>query len=148
MLDARAAWTARPFPAQCHLAYSQAAAIRLTHSMAMVNAASIGDSGERERVTPPAPARMGRGPAALFVPRVRGQPANGAARLGLSYRQAAARVGAAVGIVCQLEQGKRSPSVAMAVALIAGLKLDDRAAGRLMDEAQRDVGRSWTRGSV
>jgi len=64
-------------------------------------------------------------------------------RLGLSYRQASQRAGVAHGHLCDLEHGRRAPSVAVAESIIFGYRLKPDVACRLLAEAIPDAGRSW-----
>jgi transcriptional regulator with XRE-family HTH domain len=65
-------------------------------------------------------------------------------RHGLSFRQAAQRIGIGYGYLSDLEHSKRCPSVSVARALIEGLDLDAELAARLLDQAVPVSGRDWT----
>jgi transcriptional regulator with XRE-family HTH domain len=73
----------------------------------------------------------------------------GAHRLarGLGQREAARRAGISQGYIWLLEHGERCPSVEVAAALADALELGPELAGRLLDVARRDAGRSshWRR---
>jgi len=68
---------------------------------------------------------------------------NARRRQGLSLRALEARTGISFGYLGMLERGQRAPSVEVAQALVAGLRMAPDAAARLMAEAVPDAGRSW-----
>lgn len=67
--------------------------------------------------------------------------------LGLSFRDAARRVGIGYGYLSELEHSHRCPSVTVAHALITALRLDEDLARQLLQEARPDAGRDcvWPR---
>lgn len=68
---------------------------------------------------------------------------NARRRLGMSQRAAARATGVSQGHVAHLELCQRAPSIDVARALVAGLRLGPGPAAVLMAEAVPDAGRSW-----
>jgi transcriptional regulator with XRE-family HTH domain len=65
----------------------------------------------------------------------------------MSYRQAAKRIGISHGYLCELEHGRRSPSVIVANAIMDVYRIDDPDDRHvLVVAAVDDAGRNWEPG--
>jgi len=64
-------------------------------------------------------------------------------RHGWSFRLAARNVGVSVGMIAELEAGRRAPSVTVAYLLIENYELSQRESAQLLADAVEGVGRDW-----